>query len=89
MQCSRRQCLGLSWGLQPWAEHSKASLCANKQEGLWRLRLLLANTALTVIATAIAAIGAPAKKNTTADAREVHTTTDANIQTSEQERERM
>lgn len=82
MRCSRRQCLGLSRALQPWAEHSKASLCASKQEGLWCPRLKLANSTLTVSA----AVSAPAKKknNATAVTKEAHAAT--TIQRSEQRR---
>lgn len=82
MRCSRRQCLGLSRALQPWAEHSKASLRASKQEGLWRSRLKLANSVLTVSA----AVSVPAKNNATADTKEAHVPTHTTIQTSEQRR---
>lgn len=60
---------------QPWVEHSKALLCVslNKQEGIWCLLLLLANTALTVTATIITAISVVAINNTTVLAIEVRT----------------
>lgn len=86
--CSNQcQCFGFARGLQPWVEHSKALLCVslNKQEGIWCLLLLLANTALTVTATIITAISVVAINNTTVLAIEVHTVTKAkkksNIQT--------
>lgn len=67
------QCFGFTGGLQPWVEHSKALLCVslNKQEGIWCLLLLLANTALTVTATIITAISIVATNNTTVRAIEV------------------
>lgn len=73
------QCFGFTGGLQPWVEHSKALLCVslNKQEGIWCLLLLLANTALTVTATIITAISVVATNNTTVLAIEVRTVTNA------------
>lgn len=64
MRSSRRQCLGLNWALQPWAEPSEASLCANKQEGV-RLRgpTLLSPSALP---------SAPGNSTSTAATNEVH-----------------
>ena len=78
--CSNQcQCFGFTGGLQPWVEHSKALLCVslNKQEGIWCLLLLLANTALSVTATIITAISVVATNNTTVLAIEVHTVTNA------------
>lgn len=65
--------LVLVGGLQPWVEHRKALLCVslNKQEGIWCLLLLLANTALTVTATIITAISVVAINNTSAPAIDV------------------
>lgn len=74
--CSNQcQCFGFTGGLQPWVEHSKALLCVslNKQEGIWCLLLLLANTALTVTATIITAISIVAINNTTVLAIEART----------------
>lgn len=85
--CSNQcQCFGFAGGLQPWVEHSKALLCVslNKQEGIWCLLLLLANTALTVTATIITAISAVAINNTTVLAIEVRIVTIAKSQTSRQ-----
>ncbi len=85
--CSNQcQCFGFIQGLQPWVEHSKALLCVslNKQEGIWCLLLLLANTALTVTATIITAISVAAINNTTAPAIQVRTITKAKNQTSRQ-----
>lgn len=78
--CSNQcQCFGFTGGLQPWVEHSKALLCVslNKQEGIWCLLLLLANTALTVTATIITAISVVAINNTTVLAIEVRTAPNA------------
>lgn len=75
--CSNQcQCFGFTGGLQPWVEHSEALLCVslNKQEGIWCLLLLLANTALTVTATIITAISVIAINNTTVRAIQVHCT---------------
>lgn len=80
--CSNQcQCFGFAGGLQPWVEHNKALLCVslNKQEGIWCLLLLLANTALTVTATVITAISVVATNNTTLLAIGVHTITNAKI----------
>lgn len=79
MCCAQCQCFGFTWGLQPWAEHSKALLRVSlyKQEGIWCLLLLLANTALTVTATIITAISVVAINNTTVLAIEVRTVTNA------------
>lgn len=75
MCCNQCQCFGFTGGLQHWVEHSKALLrvSLNKQEGIWCLLLLLANTALTVTATIITAIGVVATNNTTVLAIEVRT----------------
>lgn len=79
MCCAQCQCFGFTRGLQPWVEHSKALLrvSLNKQEGIWCLLLLLANTALTVTATIITAISVVAINNTTVLAIEVRTVTNA------------
>lgn len=79
MCCAQCQCFGFTRGLQPWVEHSKALLpvSLNKQEGIWCLLLLLANTALTVTATIITAISVVAINNTTVLAIEVCTITNA------------
>lgn len=85
--CSNQcQCFGFTGVLQHWVEHSKALLrvSLNKQEGIWCLLLLLANTALTVTATTITAIGVAATNNTTVLAIEVCTITNAKNQTSKQ-----
>lgn len=68
--CSQCQCCGLAGVLEPWVEHSEALLCVclSKQEGIWCLLLLVANTALTVTATIITAISSAATNNTTASA---------------------
>jgi len=78
--CSNQcQCFGFTGGLQSWFEHNKALLCVslNKQEGIWCLLFLLANTALTVTATIITAISVAATNNTTLLVVEVHTASNA------------
>lgn len=87
MYCNQCQCFGFTGGLQPRVEHSKALLCVSlsKQEGIWRLLLLLANTALTVTATIIAAISVAAINNTTALAIEGRIAVRAKKQTSNAE----
>lgn len=72
-------CLGLSWVCSLGLNTAKLLLCANKQEGLWPLRLLLANTALSVGAAAMVAFSTLEKNNTTADTREVQAASEAKI----------
>lgn len=67
MSSNQCQCFAFTLGLHAWVEHSESLLCVslNKQEGIWCLLLLLANT---VAATVITAIRTTAINNSTVHA---------------------